>query len=108
MVYNSWFCREVDTYSDLCIWVSIEVRHTIGYLKDTSYADMITMKIPVEDLILMPADKSRIAYYGATRKRKNRDEESDSEPKITVCRFVYATPERGPQRREAGPNCQVD
>lgn len=89
------FSREVDSYSDLCIWASIEVRHTIGYLKDTSYADMITMKVPVEDLILMPANKNSVVHYNPTRKRKNRGEEEEEEQKIAVCRFVYATPERG-------------
>ena len=35
---------------DVGVWVSIEVRHTVGNLKNMPYADMITLKVPPEDL----------------------------------------------------------
>ena len=99
---------------DLCIWVSIEVKHTMGYLKDTSFADMITMKIPVSDLILMPSKQDMVVYFDqriyARHKRKRKShsdsgsadddgDQSDSSSssrryQIWVCKFVYATPQR--------------
>lgn len=35
-------------YESKCVWVSIELRHTIGYLKGMPFADMGNIKIPVE------------------------------------------------------------
>lgn len=33
-----------------CVWISIEVRHTVGNLKNIPFADMITIQVPPEDL----------------------------------------------------------
>ena len=49
--------RDCDSYEREKVWVSIEVRHTVGNLKNMSNADMITMLVDVAAVMLMPSTK---------------------------------------------------
>jgi len=80
------------------IWVSMEVKHTIGNLKGMSYADMITLQVPAKDLVAVSPDalaaaeavSDRMQYIRSSRsscgKRRRRsgsasgEEESSSSP----------------------------
>lgn len=55
---------------DVGVWVSIEVRHTVGNLKNMPYADMITLKVPPGDLRPMVNSKDYVVEACGTSTSK--------------------------------------
>jgi hypothetical protein len=49
--------RDVHTHGEACVWVGIEVRHTAGFLRGVPRADMVSVKVPAEDLVPMPSQE---------------------------------------------------
>ena len=45
--------RECSSFTDVGVWVSLELRHVVGNLKNMPYADMITVKLHPSDLRIM-------------------------------------------------------
>jgi len=83
------------------IWVSIEVRHTVGNLKNMPYADMITIQVPPADLRpMVNATEYKMQRHGnsaakyTSNKRKRTSEKSEEETlpveEFIVNRFIYA------------------
>lgn len=112
--------RDCDSY-DQSIWVSIEVRHLVGNLKNMPNADMITLQVPPEDLrpMIDPAAyedprgcagrasahkytlKSRNAGQGGKKRKVENAADSDvgdeaAKPDevadtLVISRFIFAT-----------------
>lgn len=109
--------READSFTNH-VWVSIEVRYTVGNLKNLPNADMITIKVPPEDLrpMIVAADYEHPESMGAASSRytpKNGGESDARQPaakrrkgakgssggddsrtqsgSIIVARFIYAS-----------------
>ena len=88
--------RDCDVY-DQKVWVSMEVRHTIGNLKNMANADMITMKVAPEDLMPMVDTSgydvegngiSSKKYTSSSGVKKNK---RDAPEQIIINRFIFAS-----------------
>lgn len=97
--------RESDSFEQM-VWVSIEVYHTVGNLKNRSKADLITIKVPPEDLKPMVdtsgfdvvenhGSSSKKFSIKKSKKRKGSAnggvEEDVIEHQITINRFIFAS-----------------
>ncbi len=90
--------RECDTFEQV-VWVSVEVRHTVGNLKNIPNADMITMKVSPEDLMPM-VDTSGYSMelngvssrkYSRKTSKKRKDVGDGDFDQIVINRFIFAS-----------------
>lgn len=98
--------RDCNSY-DQSVWVSMEVRHTVGNLKNMSNADMITLQVPPEDLRPMidpsfyesggggggGAASNNLNRYKSKKRRNTASEtpeEEKNEDDIVISRFIYS------------------
>lgn len=91
--------RECDSFEQV-VWVSMEVRHTVGNLKNMPNADMITMKVPPEDLMPMvdtsgySMELNGVSSKKYSRKRNSKRKnggEDEVVDQIVINRFIFAS-----------------
>lgn len=88
--------RSCTDYDSLCIWVSIEVRHIVGNLKNMPYADMITIQVPPADLRpMVDASEYSTQVHGTSATKyvakRKRDDTVEGDATMIVNRFIYAS-----------------
>ena len=97
--------RDCNSY-DQSVWVSMEVRHTVGNLKNMPNADMITLQVPPEDLRPMidpsfydttttggGAASNNLNRYKSKKRKSTASatpEEEKNQDDIVISQFIYS------------------